>query len=161
MLKQNLTVELESFVGEAISHLAAELRLVDLADYVAYLRMNHMSCIADIVRDASELFFTPGYVQFANDGDYVTEWGSQPEVTLMLVLCGPRTRTHVALKLCDDHAEVRLGYIDPVNGFERRDTHGALLADDIADNLLDYRRRPLPAASWLGEPGTDLPAPEA
>ena len=48
MLAQEICLELEPYVAKAISGLAAELRLVDIADYIAYLRMERYGCVADI-----------------------------------------------------------------------------------------------------------------
>jgi hypothetical protein len=112
MLAQEICLELEPYVAKAISGLAAELRLVDIADYIAYLRMERYGCIADIVRDAAELYFTPGYIEFAMDGEASAEWGTAPEVTLMLLINSARAKAHIALKLCEHHAEIKLGYVN-------------------------------------------------
>jgi hypothetical protein len=157
MLKQNTTPDLEAFIADAISHLAAELRLVDLADYIAYMRMERHAYIADIVRDAAELYFMPGFVEFGMDGETATDWGSPAAVTLELVLRGFRTRTHIALTLCEEHAEVKLGYIDLAHGFEGRADHADLLIDDIVDNTLGYRARPLRLSGFIRLPSSDLP----
>lgn len=141
MLTQTIDHEIESLVADSIAQLAAELRLVDISDYIAYLRMERFGCVADIVRDAAELFFAPGFVTFDGDGEASADWGAAPEVTLMLVLNGARTRAHVALKLCEDHAEVKLGYIDSALVLENGTDRTLLLADDISDNILGLRRK--------------------
>ena len=132
---------METCVAEAIANLVAELRLVDIADYIAYLRMERFGCIADIVHNAAELYFTPGFIEFGMDGEAVAEWGAPPEVTLMLILNSCQARVHVALKLCVDHAEVKLGFIDfAANGVNPSNRAG-LLADDIASNMIGVRGR--------------------
>ena len=140
MLAQDICLELEPHVASAIASLAAELRLVDISDYIAYLRMERFSCIADIVRDAAELYFTPGFVEFGMDGEVAAEWGAAPEVTLMLVINSARAKAHVALKLCTDHAEVKLGYVNFAAAFEARHDRVRLFLDDIADNMTGMRR---------------------
>lgn len=146
MLAQDICLELEPHVATAIASLAAELRLVDIGDYIAYLRMERFGCIADIVRDASELYFTPGFIEFGMDGEASADWGSAPEVTLMLVINSARATAHVALKLCTDHAEVKLGYVNFNVALEAHSDRANMLVDDIADNMLGMRRLPRRAA---------------
>lgn len=150
MLAQEVSLELEPHVARAISSLAAELRLVDISDYIAYLRMEQYGCVADIVRDAADLYFTPGYVDFAMDGEVSAEWGSAPEVTLMLVINSARAKAHVALKLCEQHAEIKLGYVNFASEFETRHDRVHLLLEDIHQNRLDYRARHF--RPWVFQP---------
>ena len=140
MLAQDICFELEPHVASAIANLAAELRLVDISDYIAYLRMEQFGCIADIVHDASELYFTPGYVRFDMDGEASADWGAPPEVTLMLVINSARAKAHVALKLCTDHAEVKLGYVSFAAALESRHDRVDLLIQDISANMVGSRR---------------------
>jgi len=144
MLAQEICLELEPHVARAISSLAAELRLVDISDYIAYLRMEQYGCVADIVRDAADLYFTPGFVEFAMDGEASAEWGEAPEVTLMLIINSARAKAHVALKLCEQHAEIKLGYVNFTAEFETRHDRVLMLLEDIANNRMDYRGRLLP-----------------
>ena len=141
MLAQEICLELEPYVAKAISGLAAELRLVDIADYIAYLRMERYGCVADIVRDSADLYFTPGYIEFAMDGESSAEWGTAPEVTLMLLINSACAKAHIALRLCEHHAEIKLGYINFASELEAREDRGNLLLDDIADNRMDRRAR--------------------
>lgn len=147
MLAQDICLELEPHVASAIAGLAAELRLVDISDYIAYLRMEQFGCIADIVQDAADMYFTPGYIEFGMDGEARAEWGAAPEVTLMLVINSARAEAHVALRLCTDHAEVKLGYINFHTAFEDHHDRAAMLIDDIASNRHAPRRSPSPL-SW-------------
>lgn len=142
MLAQEICHEIEPHLAAAIANVAAELRLVDIGDYIAYLRMERFDCIAEIVREASEIYFTPGFIEFGNDGEASAEWGCPPEVTLMLVINSARAKAHVALKLCTDHAEVRLGYINFDRYFEGQRDKAALLVDDIWENMIGTHRLP-------------------
>ena len=140
MLAQDICLELEPHVASSIGSLAAELRLVDIADYIAYLRMEQFGCIADIVRDAADLYFTPGYIQFGMDGEASADWGAAPEVTLMLIINSARAKAHVTLKLCTDHAEVKLGYVSFDEHIADRHDRVGLFASDIAMNRIGARR---------------------
>lgn len=153
MQAQDICLELEPHVAAAIASLVAELRLVDIGDYIAYIRMERFGCIADIVRDASEMYFTPGFIEFAMDGEASTEWGAAPEVTLMLVINSARAQAHVTLKLCTDHAEVKLGYVDFHAAFEDCQDKASLLVNEISDNMLGIRRIPVRRLIHQNRPG--------
>lgn len=155
MLAQEICLELEPHLARAISSLAAELRLVDISDYIAYLRMEQYGCVADIVRDAADLYFTPGFVEFGMDGEASAEWGAAPEVTLMLVINSARAKAHVALKLCEHHAEIKLGYINFATEFEARSDRVHLLLEDIAENRMNWRGQL--SQTWQFMPPPDRP----
>ena len=50
----------EILVGEAIRDVVSELRMVEVADYVAYVRLGHLANLADLVDSAAERYFMPG-----------------------------------------------------------------------------------------------------
>jgi hypothetical protein len=47
-------------LGTAFEPVAAELRLVDVADFIAYIHAEKFANIQDIVNSSVELFFKPG-----------------------------------------------------------------------------------------------------
>ena len=53
----------EIIVANAIEQVVGELRLVDVADYIAFIRLEHFACLSDMVDSAAELFFMPGTLQ--------------------------------------------------------------------------------------------------
>jgi len=55
-------------LAAAFEPVAAELRLVDAADYIAYIHQEKLANIRDIVSSSTELFFQPGTLAFG--------WGS-------------------------------------------------------------------------------------
>ena len=60
MNRQPNSIDREIVVAEAIKDVVSELRMVDVADYIAFIRLERFSCIADIVQSASELYLMPG-----------------------------------------------------------------------------------------------------
>ena len=60
MNRQPHTLSREVIVARAIEQVVAELRLIDVADYIAFIRLEHFACLSDLVDSASELFFVPG-----------------------------------------------------------------------------------------------------
>ena len=70
MIRQSHASARELIVADAIGEVVSELRLVDAADYIAFIRLEHFACISDIVDSAAELYFMPGTLRLghgAND----------------------------------------------------------------------------------------------
>jgi len=71
-----------SALASAFAPVAAELRLVSPADYVAFIHQEKFANIHDIVNSSVELFFRPGTLTFGWGADYELDWNSAPIVKL-------------------------------------------------------------------------------
>ncbi|TIX64855.1 MAG: hypothetical protein E5V33_09210, partial [Mesorhizobium sp.] len=60
MNRQAYAKSREIIVANAIEEVITELRLIDVADYIAFIRLEHFACLSDLVDSAAELFFMPG-----------------------------------------------------------------------------------------------------
>ncbi|MEX6504963.1 hypothetical protein [Jiella sp. M17.18] len=83
-IKKRTTMARERVLADGIKEVAAELRLVEVVDYVAFLRLERFGNLADIVTSSAELYFKPGVLRFANSGDIQLTWGTVPIVILGL-----------------------------------------------------------------------------
>ena len=66
----------------AFEPVATELRLVDVADFIAYIHAEKFANIQDIVNSSVELFFKPGTLSFGWSAEYELDWNSLPIITL-------------------------------------------------------------------------------
>ena len=80
--RDNHMVLLANAVGAAFEPVAAELRLVDPGDFIAFIHDEKFANIQDIVNSSVELFFTPGTVSFGWGAEYELEWNSLPVIRL-------------------------------------------------------------------------------
>ncbi|MGA7384140.1 MAG: hypothetical protein WBW81_05455 [Methylocella sp.] len=69
-------------LGKAFEPVAAELRLVDVADFIAYIHAGKFANIQDIVNSSVELFFKPGTLSFGWDAQFEVSWDRLPVITL-------------------------------------------------------------------------------
>lgn len=76
--------ELEDAVAAAFEPLAGELRLVDPADFITFIRDEKFANLQDIVHSSVELFFKPGTVTFGWGADFELYWSSTPAVSFDL-----------------------------------------------------------------------------
>lgn len=111
MIRQSHTEARELIVSEAIQEVVRELRLVDVADYIAFIRLEHFACVADIVDSAAELYFMPGTVKLGNGGEAIANWGQAPKILLDLELRPRGATVYLTLTLSDRLASVEVNYV--------------------------------------------------
>lgn len=118
-------------MAEAIRDVVGELRLVDAADYIAFIRLEHFSTVSDIVDSAAELFFMPGTLKLGHSGEAHVTWSETPRIVLDLELRPAGATVYFALILENERAAVVVNYV----AFERPDAdplrNTAFLAEAI------------------------------
>lgn len=117
MNRQPHTLSREVIVARAIEQVVAELRLIDVADYIAFIRLEHFACLSDLVDSASELFFVPGTLRLGNGGEAHVDWSGSPRIVLDLELRPRGVTVYFQLSLTENEASVILNYIS----FEKPD----------------------------------------
>ena len=71
-------------LNSAFEPVAAELRLVEVADFIAYIHAEKFANIQDIVNSSVELFFKPGTLSFGWDAEFELDWNNLPVITLAM-----------------------------------------------------------------------------
>ncbi|MEW9804491.1 hypothetical protein [Mesorhizobium marinum] len=131
MNRQPHSASREAIVAEAIKDVVGELRLVDAADYISFIRLEHFSTVSDIVDSAAELFFAPGTLKLGHGGEAEVSWSDPPRIVLDLELRPEGVTVYFALILEDERAAVVVNYVS----FDRPDPdplcNTAYLADAI------------------------------
>lgn len=69
-------------LAEAVAAVGAELRLVDVADYIAFIRNEQLANLQDIVSSSVELYFKPGTLTFGWAADLELDWALLPTIVL-------------------------------------------------------------------------------
>ncbi|RWD98496.1 MAG: hypothetical protein EOS61_31080, partial [Mesorhizobium sp.] len=76
----------EQIVAGAIQEVVGELRLIEVADYIAFIRLEHFACLSDLVDSAAELYFQPGTLRLGHGGEAHVDWSGSPRIVLDLEL---------------------------------------------------------------------------
>lgn len=132
-IKTSKSLSRERALADAIKQVVAELRLVDVVDYVAFLRLEQHGNVADLVSSSAELYLKPGVLRYADRGSARLNWGTVPIVELALEFRHGGVTAHFQLELGASAAAVDILYLafdDPTSGPE--DETGRLL-DAITD----------------------------
>jgi hypothetical protein len=111
MNRQDHADSREIIVARAIEPVVAELRLVDVADYIAFIRLEYFACLSDLVDSASELSFMPGTLKLGHGGEAHVDWGGSPRIVLDLELRPPGVSVYFQLWLTEHEASVVLNYV--------------------------------------------------
>lgn len=110
-LRNKHNAEREKILAEAIGPVVAELRLVDVVDYVAFLRMEHFGNVADIVNSSSQLYMKTGTLKFGNEGEIHLVWGGTPTIDLAMVFQHHGVNAHFRLCMTAATASVTITFI--------------------------------------------------
>jgi hypothetical protein len=117
----------EIMVAEAIEPVVRELRLIDVADYIAFIRLEHFACLSDLVDSAAELFFMPGTLKLGHGGEAHVDWSGSPRIELDLEMRPPGATVYFQLTLSEHDASVVVNYVSFEKPGEDPDHNTALL----------------------------------
>ncbi|WP_157016409.1 hypothetical protein [Mesorhizobium xinjiangense] len=111
MIRQPHSSAREIIVGKAIQEVVRELRMVEVADYVAFIRLEHFAAIDDLVESAAELYFMPGTLRFGHGGDVDLAWSGEPTITLDMQLRPSGATIYFTLTLTALRAGIDVSYV--------------------------------------------------
>ena len=140
MNRQPHTSTREMIVAEALGDVVAELRMVDVADYIAFIRLESFAAISDIVDTAAELYFMPGTVRLGHGGEAIVAWDEAPRIRLDLELRPRGATVYFTLDLGAEAAGVEVNYVAFDEPDEDPKANSAFLEAALRGSLL--RKRP-------------------
>lgn len=135
-LGNRYTLEREMALGEAIRDVASELRLIDAADFIAFVRTEQFANIRSLVNSSTELFFKPGTVTFGLSGHVDVTWSSNPAVVLDMEFEHKCVKASFRLQLQALQAGVEIEQIAFEDSSADPDENTERLIDAIADARL-------------------------
>jgi hypothetical protein len=130
------TLEREKALGQGVRELASDLRLVEPADYLDYVRSERFANIANLVASSAELFFKPGTIFFGHSGEVDLQWGEPPSVALDMEFRHMRVNAYFRLVLEAEQAGVEITYLSFEGASEVPDDNTRRLVEAIADARL-------------------------
>jgi hypothetical protein len=125
--------EREKVLADGMKEVAAELRLIDAADLVAFIRTERYGNIRTLVNAATELYFKPGIISFGLAGHVDLRWDGNPSISLDMKFHHRRIEVFFRLLLESAQAGVEIHYICFGGGPLDAEGNTGKLADAIAD----------------------------
>jgi hypothetical protein len=111
MNRQDHSEAREVIVANAIREVVTELRMVDVGDYLAFIRLEQFACVSDLVESAAELYFMPGTLKLGHGGEAEVAWNEPPRIKLDLELRPRGATVYFTLSLADEMAGVEVSYV--------------------------------------------------
>jgi hypothetical protein len=142
MLCQEHSLERERIIAEAIAPFAAEMRLVNVEHFVAFLALERYAFIADIVKSSAELHFAPGFLELGNGGDVRLDWDAPPSITLDLIMRPAGLTAHVSLTMTGGTASIALTFISFAEPSDCTEANTVFLRRSIATNRIEKPVKP-------------------
>jgi hypothetical protein len=125
----------EAIIAGHMREVIQDLRLVDVADYIAFIRCDLFANIADIVNSATELHFQPQSLQFGHGGEYELDWNRPPRITLDMEFRNQGVYAYFRVAIDAEGAEIDLNHI----AFDHADESPARNTERLAAAFEDAR----------------------
>ncbi|WP_127077583.1 hypothetical protein [Rhodomicrobium lacus] len=99
---------LERVLGAALGGFASELRLVDVLDFAAFIRIGQIANLRSLIHSSAELYFKPGTIELCELGQALLSWSAPPEILLPMRFRHAGVRAYFHLRLAARSASVDL-----------------------------------------------------
>jgi hypothetical protein len=126
-------------LAEGIKDVAAELRLINVADFIAYIHLEKFANIQDIVNSSVELFFKHGTLSYGLAADFELDWGNTPSIFIDMEFRHMSVSVIFSLVLRALHASVDIRAISFGEGSKNPEADTQHLIAAIADARLPGR----------------------
>lgn len=107
-----LMLEREAALAIAMEEVATELRLVDLLDLAAFVRLDQFANIEHIINGSTEVHFRPGAIRFSQAADVELDWNGEPRLSFGLIFDYGGVKIYFRLIIMRENAAVEIDFID-------------------------------------------------
>lgn len=132
--------EHERTLARGLKDVAAELRLVDAADLIAFIRTGRFGNVRSLVEASTEMYFKPGILSFRDSGAVTVRWNGEPSIVLDMEFRHPAVDVFFQLVLEAQEAGVEIEYIS----FNDPSADAESDARRLVEALASARFSPLP-----------------
>jgi hypothetical protein len=126
----------EAALSRSMRPVAADLRLIDLPDLVAYLKTSQFETVGALVQSSIELSFKPDTLAFSYSGEVQLHWEQRPMVYFDLEFHHNAIHLYFRLLLEADQAGVDITYLT----FDGASTNPGTNTQALIDALQDAKR---------------------
>ncbi|RLQ88812.1 hypothetical protein [Notoacmeibacter ruber] len=131
MLPTDQKLAREAILAEGIAPFAEELLLADPVHFAAFIALDLHVSLAEIVNEAANFHFMPGFITLGNSSSIVLGWNKLPEICLDLALNRTDLQAYFRLFLSGEGARVQLDYIAFPNNNGDPDANTRYLAETL------------------------------
>lgn len=125
------TNDREKLLALNISEVATELRMIDVSDFIAYIRLERFGNIDNLVNSATELYFKPNSLRFGQSADIQLKWAEPPVIILDMEFLYQDVQIFFRLFLHAMFAGVNINYISLSNPTNNAKENTRIISDAI------------------------------
>jgi hypothetical protein len=111
MAVKECAFEREKALAESLREIASELRLIEAADFVAFIRAGQLGNVRTLVNASTEMYFQPGTISFGRSATAEVPWSATPRISLDMEFHHRLVNVFFRLVLEDGEAGVEIDYI--------------------------------------------------
>ena len=134
-------VDREKALAAVAKELAAELRLTDVVDLIAFIRTDNHPNINDLVNSSAELYLKPGTLSYGWAAEVDMRWTGTPTVKLDLEFQHREVTAFFKLILEPRQAGVELSHVEFEAPCSTPTDNTIKLIEAVADARLPERKR--------------------
>ena len=99
-------------IANALKGFTSDMKLVDVVDLIAYIRMDKHANISDLIKSSAELFFKEGTLRYGMGAKAELDWDTTPTVSLDLEFFNMGVWVYFTLVLGEPDNALNVSYIE-------------------------------------------------
>ncbi|MBU2583339.1 MAG: hypothetical protein KJ622_16650 [Alphaproteobacteria bacterium] len=102
----------EETLARELLPVASELRNFDVADLIAFSRLERSESLKSLVNSAVEQFFKPGNIEILDAGDVRVAWGNAPEIEFNFRFASSPLKLYFRMLLSNSYGAFDVDFIE-------------------------------------------------
>lgn len=123
-------------IAGALAEFIEDLKLVDVVDFVAYIRTDQHGNIEELVKTSAELFFKDGSLRYSMAAQAEVEWDETPKISLDLEFFNKGVWIYFTAVLAWPDNAVNVSYVEIPDAGGDRAKETEMLLDALKDARL-------------------------
>lgn len=123
-------------IASALADFIEDLKLVDVVDFIAYIRSDRHGNIEELIKSSAELFFKEGSLRYSMAAQAEIEWDTTPRVSLDLEFFNKGVWIYFTVVLASPDNAVNVSYVEIPEAAGNKVKETELLLEALADARL-------------------------
>jgi len=123
-------------IASALADFIEDLKLVDVVDFIAYIRTDQHGNIEELIKTSAELFFKDGSLRYSMAAQAEVEWDETPKISLDLEFFNKGVWIYFTAVLASPDNAVNVSYVEVPDAAGDRAKETELLLEALKDARL-------------------------
>jgi len=123
-------------IAAALTDFIEDLKLVDVVDFVAYIRTDQHGNIEELIKTSAELYFKDGSLRYSMAAQTDVEWDRTPKISLDLEFFNKGVWIYFTVVLASPDNAVNVSYVEVPDAGGDKAKETELLLEALKDARL-------------------------